>query len=70
MTARYAKISPDVVLQYMRDELDPLMAARVEYAIETDSLAPDVKAVLCGSFKRASRGNTSRYELGGTGCNI
>ena len=63
-------ISADMVLMYMRDELDPDNAARVENAIDSDALPVDVKSQLCGSFKAAARNLTDTYEMTQCSCRI
>ncbi len=69
MQNRYARLSADIVLQYMRDELDPMLAAYVEHAIENDSLSADVKAQICGCIKQVSRGECREYQSG-AGCSV
>ncbi|HGG03851.1 MAG TPA: hypothetical protein ENK28_00180 [Aliiroseovarius sp.] len=69
MKSRYARISADTVLQYMRDELDPMLTAYVEHAIETDSLAPEAKSIICGAIKQVSRGESRTYQPG-AGCTL
>ncbi len=57
------QITSDMVLMYMRDELDETSALIIETAIENDTLPQSVKAQVCGSFKAVSQGQANGYLL-------
>ena len=63
------QITSDMVLMYMRDELDEVSAHIIETAIESDTLPRAVKSKICGSFKAAAQGQASTYLPGGN-CKI